>query len=337
MTTPSSVSGKHKVAVVGARGYVGAELVKLIIAHPHLELDAIVSRSEAGTPVKGTTLTHQALSPEELAARYANEAASPVVFLAVPNGETGPWVAALCGKQPSNTQAIVIDLSADYRFDDAWTYGLPELKREQIRGKRHIANPGCYATGIQLGLAPFADLLASVPHAFGISGYSGAGSKPSDRNNPEFLRDNVVPYSLTNHIHEREVTRHLTAVRFLPHVAPFFRGIVITLSCTLKEPLTMARAMARCLAHYQDEPLVKVTALGPLPRGSVSDHGVRIGGFAVDGHELAFSVTLDNLLKGAATQALQNANLACNLPEFSGIPLPSEEPTASPPNAQATP
>jgi N-acetyl-gamma-glutamyl-phosphate reductase len=331
MTAPKPHPGKHKVAVLGARGYVGGELLQLLLAHPQFELDALVSRSPVGQAVPGVTLAHEALSPEELVARYERETLAPVIFLAVPNGETGPWVNALC-----KTQAIVIDLSADHRFDDTWAYGLPELKREQLRGKRQIANPGCYATGIQLGLAPFVDLLANTPHAFGISGYSGAGSKPSERNNPEFLRDNVVPYSLTNHIHEREVTRHLTAVRFLPHVAPFFRGMVITLSCSLKAPLTKDQAMTRCLARYQNEPLVKVTAEGPLPRGSVNDHGVHIGGFAVDGRDLAFSVTLDNLLKGAATQALQNANLACNLPDFSGIPLPNREATANVSSIQAT-
>jgi N-acetyl-gamma-glutamylphosphate reductase len=127
----------------------------------------------------------------------------------------------------------VVDLSADYRFNPAWAYGLPERhgSRELIRGAMRVANPGCYATGMQCSLFPLTGLLSSgaSPHVFGVSGYSGAGTNPSRKNDLKELADNLMPYALNNHMHEREVTHRLSAevpagIRFMPHVAPWFRG-----------------------------------------------------------------------------------------------------------------
>lgn len=320
----SSDTPRREVALVGARGFVGGEIIRILRDHPFLSLHTVVSRALVGQPVSGTGRIYEALTPEELRERCADSGVAPVVILAVPNGETAPWVHALYDRN-----VIIIDLSSDFRLDPAWAYGLPELNRASVRKKTRISNPGCYATGIQIGLAPFVDLLEVPPHAFGVSGYSGAGTKASDKNNPELLRENVMPYSLTDHSHEREVSHHLTPVRFLPHVASFFRGMIITLSCTLKEPLTAAQAAVRVRTRYRGEPLVRVIDETPLPRTAVDTHGVCIGGFSSHGNQLAFSVTLDNLLKGAATQAIQNVNIACDLPEFLGIPGTSDADTVA--------
>src|SRR4029079_11209466 len=132
---------------------------------------------------------------------------------------------------------VIVDVSADHRFDDAWVYGLPEINRARIRGARRIANPGCYATAAALVVHPVKGLLDGPAQAFGVSGYSGAGTTPSPRNDVEALRDNLMPYSLVGHLHEREVRRHAGPVCLMPHVAQFFRGISMTVALPLSQPL----------------------------------------------------------------------------------------------------
>jgi N-acetyl-gamma-glutamyl-phosphate reductase len=253
------------------------------------------------------------LGPADVANRDVD-----AVVLALPNGLAAPYVAALRQDAP-----VVVDLSADYRFDEGWAYGLPELGREPLRGAKRISNPGCYATGAQLGLAPALELCMAAPHVFGVSGYSGAGTTPSDKNDPEKLRDNLMPYALAGHLHEREVSHRLgREVFFTPHVAPFFRGITLTISLPLSAPVSRAELLARYRAAYDGEPLVEVSEGVPLVRDAACGHGVAIGGFALDeaGRRAVVVVTLDNLLKGAATQALQNLNLAFGEDELRGVP-----------------
>jgi len=218
---------------------------------------------------------------------------------------------------------IIIDLSADYRFDADWYYGLPELTRSHYNGQSRISNPGCYATAMQLAIAPVRELLTGPAQCFGVSGYSGAGTTPSDKNNPELLHDNLMPYALTNHIHEREVTRHLGhPVEFMPHVAAHFRGITMTVNLHLQTPITRDEILARYQQHYHDEPLIEIIETAPWVSQIAGKHGVQIGGFTLseDGQRLVVVATLDNLLKGAATQALQNINIALGLDEWC-VPL----------------
>jgi N-acetyl-gamma-glutamyl-phosphate reductase len=197
------------------------------------------------------------------------------------------------------------------------------LYRADYAGQRRIANPGCYATAMQFAIAPLKSLLDGPVQCFGVSGYSGAGTTPSDRNDPDKLRDNLMPYALTGHVHEREVTRHLGhPVEFLPHVAPHFRGITMTVNLRLREPLAREDLIARYRAAYAREPLVRVMDGAPWVSGIAHAHHVELGGFelADDGRRAVVVATLDNLLKGAATQALQNLNLALGLDETTGIP-----------------
>jgi len=163
-----------------------------------------------------------------------------------------------------------------------------------------------------------------TPSVFGISGYSGAGATPSPRNDVNVLRDNIMPYALVGHTHEKEIAHHLgQPVFFMPHVAPFFRGLVVTISVVLKEAMSAAALQQRFGAAYADEPLIKVIPDPPLPKDLVEKHGVVVGGFAVDEktRHAVLCVALDNLLKGAATQAVQNINLALGLRELEGIPV----------------
>lgn len=319
------MSAKTKsVGIVGARGHTGAELIKLIARHPHLELAFVSSRELDGQRLADHNadyrgeLHYENLSHEAVAAKRAD-----VVVLALPNGKAEGVVKAI---DEAKADPVIVDLSADYRFDSTWYYGLPELTRDSYRGQRRISNPGCYATAMQLAIAPLKDLLAGPPACFGVSGYSGAGTTPSDKNNPEKLRDNLMPYSLVNHMHEREVTRHLgVPVEFMPHVAPHFRGITMTVNLWLTQAQTLEAIKARYVEKYKNESLIDVIDDAPWVSHIANRHGVQIGGFtlAPGGKRVVVVATLDNLLKGAATQAMQNLNLALDYPELESVPLGS--------------
>lgn len=311
---------RFTIGVLGARGHVGAELLPLLFAHPGLEVAAVASRAFAGRRVAedfagaAATLRYEALSADEVAARGLD-----AWILALPNGEAAPYVDRIAERCPDT---VLIDLSADHRFDTTWGYGLVEQNRAELSLSRRIANPGCYATGMQLALAPLVEITDGPAVVFGVSGYSGAGTTPSPRNDPAALTDNLMPYHLIGHLHEREASRHLgQAVHFMPHVAAFFRGISLTLTVPLTRPATAAELFERTAAEWAGEPLIRVTREAPLVRDNVGQHHVAIGGFTVDeaGTRAVLVATLDNLLKGAATQALQNLNLALGLDELLGI------------------
>ena len=311
-----------RLALIGGRGYTGQTLLPLIARHPGLELAVATSGSEAGTPL--TQLVPdwpdreqhlQALTPDQCGTVDAQ-----VWVLALPNGASAPWVSAI---EHASPEAVIVDLGADYRFTPEWTYGLSEWNRPALKAARRIANPGCYATGAQFGLLPIRELLTRPPVVFGVSGYSGAGKTPSPRNDPERLRDNLIPYALTGHVHEAEISARLgRPVRFHPHVAAFFRGISLTIAANLSEPFTPERLLELYQESCAEMPLVTVSAEIPEIRDVANTPGLRVGGFTVDArnpHRASLVVVLDNLLKGAASQAVQNINLALGLPELSGI------------------
>ena len=315
------------VGIVGARGHVGAELIRLIAGHPGFELGYVSSRELDGQRVSDHIDAYRG----EL--RYSAPAhgtlpslGADAVVLALPNGKAGPCVDAFDAAAVRGDAAdpVVVDLSADYRFDPGWYYGLPELTRDRYAGQRRISNPGCYATAMQLAIAPMLDLLAGPVQCFGVSGYSGAGTTPSDKNDPGKLRDNLMPYALTGHLHEREVSAQLGhEVQFMPHVAPHFRGLTITANLPLARALQPEEAVARYRDRYAGEPLVRIVDQAPWVSRIAGRHHVEIGGFTLspDRRRLVVVATEDNLLKGAATQALQNLNLAFGHDEWAGIPV----------------
>jgi len=316
------MSELRTINLVGGRGYTGSELLSLIATHPDMDLGMASSRSHAGQkisltcdgwPDDGRCFTR--LEPDGVSAYPAD-----AWVLALPNGLAGAWVAAIERKYP---HSVILDLSADYRFDSNWTYGLPERYRKQIRNARLIANPGCYATGAQLGLLPLADRLVSPPTVFGVSGFSGAGKTPSPKNDPEVLKDNMVPYALSGHMHEKEISSQLqTDVRFMPHVAAFFRGISLTIAFELDQATSSAELESLFQAEYANEARVFVSRDIPQVSAVQGTADVHIGGFDVDARDAtrgSLVVTLDNLLKGAASQAIQNLNLALGLDEGAGI------------------
>jgi N-acetyl-gamma-glutamyl-phosphate reductase len=240
--------------------------------------------------------------------------------LALPNGFAASFVTAMDKHKPDT---VIVDLSADHRFDPGWTYGQPERFFDRIAGATRIANPGCYATGTQLALLPVLDQLIGLPVAFGVSGYSGAGKQRSRKNDPEVLNDNLLPYSLTDHLHEKEITHHLDHdVRFLPHVASFFRGISLTIAAELESAQTPEQLEENYREFYAGSPLVEVQAEVPEVVAVRGTHKLILGGFSVSGikpQRIALVSVLDNLLKGAATQAVQNLNLAFGLDSLMGL------------------
>jgi N-acetyl-gamma-glutamyl-phosphate reductase/acetylglutamate kinase len=317
-----------KVALIGARGYTGQALIDLLNRHPNMDLCHVSSRELAGKELKGyekKKIIYENLSPDEVR-KMAERKEIDCWIMALPNGVCKPFVDAI--EEAGNKEALIVDLSADYRFDSSWTYGLPELtQRNKIASATRISNPGCYATAAQLGIAPLLEHIAPAPAhptVFGVSGYSGAGTKPSPKNDVNNLTNNLIPYSLTDHIHEREISNQLgTNVAFIPHVAVWFAGIHHTISIPLAHKMASRDIRQLYQDRYDKEKLVKVSGESPLVKNISGKHGVEIGGFAVhsSGMRVVINATIDNLLKGAATQCLQNMNLALGYDEYEGIPL----------------
>ncbi|EPE08363.1 acetylglutamate kinase [Ophiostoma piceae UAMH 11346] len=327
----NATSSRHaRVALIGARGYTGQALIALLNAHPYLDLSHVSSRELAGQELKGydkSDIIYENLSPEDIRDMESRNEVDCWV-MALPNGVCKPYVDAIrearADAGDKAGKSVIVDLSADYRFDNTWTYGLPELvQRGQIQNATLISNPGCYATAAQLGIAPLLENLGGTPVIFGVSGYSGAGTKPSPKNDVDVLTDNLIAYSLTDHIHEREISNQLGHnVAFTPHVAVWFQGIHHTIHIPLAKPMTSRDIRQIYQDRYAGEKLVKVVGEAPLVKSISGKHGVEIGGFAVhsSGRHVVVCVTIDNLLKGAATQCLQNMNLALGYNEFEGIP-----------------
>jgi N-acetyl-gamma-glutamyl-phosphate reductase len=322
-------------AVAGASGYAGGELLRLLLAHPDLELGALCAGSSAGQPV---TDLHPHLP--QLAGRVFDETTATVlgqadvVFLALPHGESG----ALAAQLPAGVK--VVDLGADHRLADAaawqrwyggphagtWTYGLPELpgQREVISASDRVANTGCYAAAITLALAPL--VAAGVADSEDVvvvaaSGTSGAGRAAKAHLLGTEVMGDLSPYKVGSHQHVPEVKQATGArsLSFTPVLAPMPRGILATVTA---RPLTDRDPRAVLAEAYSDEPFVHV-----LPEGRWPHTAATLGSNAChlqatvdsDSGRIIVTSALDNLGKGAAGQAVQNANLMLGLPEQAGL------------------
>jgi N-acetyl-gamma-glutamyl-phosphate reductase len=311
---------RYSLGLIGARGYVGSELIRLLAGRPDIDLAFVSSREREGLLLS----MFEADAPADM--RYQNLTPGQallmdvdVLVLALPNGLANAWARAY---DEARSSTVLIDLSADFRFDPDWYYGLPELNRQDCRGQKRISNPGCYATAMQLAIAPMRGCLAGPVQCFGVSGYSGAGTTPSDKNDPDKLKDNLMPYALTGHIHEREASDRMgCAVQFMPHVAPHFRGLSITANMALNKAFSLDQVESVYRDFYHDEAFVNVQSQPPWLRSVAGTANACVGGFTLstDGRRLVVVSVLDNLLKGAASQALQNINLALSLNETKGL------------------
>jgi N-acetyl-gamma-glutamyl-phosphate reductase len=334
-----------KTAVIGASGYAGGELLRLLATHPVFEVTAVSAHSNAGEQV---TSVHPQL--QSYAGRVFVTAESidfttiDLVFLALPHGES----AALIAKIPSHIK--IVDLGADYRLEDAaqwekyyggkhagsWVYGLPELaagQREAIKKESKVANPGCYATSISLGIAPAISVIDSSDIVVvAASGTTGAGRSAKINLIGSEVMNSLTSYKFGGvHQHTPEIEQALSAVAqkqvtisFTPILAPMPRGILSTITAKLVKPMNTKQAHDLFSHHYADEFFVDLLPLGQMPKTSAvtGSNKVQIQ-VAVDEHtnRLVVSVAIDNLGKGAAGQAIQNANLICGLSEISGLAL----------------
>ena len=305
------------ISILGGRGYVGQEIIKIINNHPNFFISNIYSKTSQGKLVddykKSKSLTYKLLdSPDKL--DFTN---IDIVIMALSNNESFDYIKSIEGHDPN---IIIIDISADYRFDDEWAHKLPEIA-SQTKDKR-ISNPGCYASAIQFSLFPIKHLINGKVSCMGISGYSGAGATPNEKNDSNNLEGNIIPYSLSGHIHEKEVMRHCyEEISFSPHVANFFRGILITSHIQLTKKSSSSEIYDLYKSFYNNKKLIKVIKEIPMINKVTESHYVYLGGFEVDesGYGLTLCCTLDNLLKGAATQVIQNLNNACSLDHLTGI------------------
>ncbi len=329
-------------AVIGASGYAGGELLRLLSTHPHLQVTQVSAHSNAGeliTNVHPHLTTHNGerfLSIDSL--KYEE---IEVAFIALPHGKS----AGIVEKFSKNTK--IVDLGADFRLTDAtqwekyyegihagaWTYGLPEIpgSREKISQSRQVANPGCYATSIIAGVLPALDVIdSSDVVVVAASGTTGAG-----RNAKISLIASEVMGSLTSykfggvHQHTPEVEQALSLasgktvkISFTPILAPMPRGILSTITARLSVSMDTEKVHSLFSSFYKNDYFVDVLPIGQMPRtGSLTGSNKIQMQVAVDEHthRLVISVAIDNLGKGAASQAIQNANLMCGFHEGAGL------------------
>jgi N-acetyl-gamma-glutamyl-phosphate reductase len=334
-----------KAAVVGASGYAGAELVRLLLGHPSFEVSALTaSDARAGTSVRSylpnlVDLGELAFAPTSAAAL----ADADIVFTALPPGESATLLAELDPDQR------VVDLGADFRLSSAeqwqkyyggkhagtWIYGLPEVGglRDRVLESTHVANPGCYATAIQLALAPLLNadsVQADDIVVVAASGTSGAGRKSADSLLASNVMGSMSPYKVGGvHQHTPEIEQQLSmlagtrvAVNFTPLLAPMSRGILATVTARLAPAADPGDLREELEDAYADEPFVHVLPEGQWPQTS-SVYGTNACHLqlAYDDHtgRVVVVSAIDNLGKGAAGQALQNANLLFRFEETTGL------------------
>lgn len=345
MNTSMNHSAKVKIGIVGGTGYTGVELLRLLVQHPNVELTAVTSRSEAGQDVHALYpnlrghLDLQFSQPEVDNLRQCD-----LVFFATPNGVAMKMVPELL-----KANVKIVDLAADFRLKDplVWqewygmphacvdvleqaVYGLPEVNRAQIAQASLVANPGCYPTAVQLGFLPLLEQgLIDPLHliADSKSGVSGAGREAKLGSLLCEASESFKAYGVAGHRHLPEIRQGLAAatgapvgLTFVPHLTPMIRGIHATLYGRLNGASQDLQALYE--ARFADEPFVDVMPAGSLPetRSVKGSNQCRIAVHVPQGGDTVVVLSvIDNLVKGAAGQAIQNMNIMCGLPESAGL------------------
>lgn len=336
-----------RVALVGAAGYVGGELLRLVLQHPDVRECVAVSRSQAGKPIAGAHPGLALLTDARFSGQSAAEVAigADVVFLALEHGQSSELMAEVVDAGPG----LVVDLAADFRIQDGrlhdryygphpapglvhrFRYALADVLGAELLGAQALAAPGCFATAAQLALYPLAGLeLAGPPAIFAVTGSSGAGVHPKPTTHHPMRAHNLFAYSVMGHRHEGEILEqwrlwsgdaHATA-RLMAHSGPFVRGIYTTLHAALTKPLDAATIAARYAQAYDGRPFVRLLAQPPELTHVVGSNLALLHATASDdGREVQVMIAVDNLVKGAGGQAVQAMNLALGLDETAGLRL----------------
>ena len=307
-----------KVGIIGGAGYTAGELLRILVNHPEAEIVFVHSTSNAGNYLYDV---HGGLFGDtqmRFSDSYDLDAVD-VLFLCSAHGKSREfWEQNV---RPAGLK--VVDLAQDFRDEsDGYVYGLPEWQRDRIRSADKVANPGCFATAIQLGLLPLAatGVLKSPVHVTAITGSTGAGVKPSATTHFSWRTDNLSTYKVFEHQHLKEICRNLgfDSIQFVPMRGDFARGIFasITADC----PLDGEAALKLYKDYYADSAFTFV-ADAPVDLKQVVNTNKCIVSLEKHGGTLVISSVIDNLLKGASGQAVQNMNLMCGLPETTGLRL----------------
>jgi N-acetyl-gamma-glutamyl-phosphate reductase common form len=333
-----------KVGVIGAAGYAGGELLRILLSHPEVKEVVATSRSQAGKALSEvhpglvglTDTTFAGHPPAELAHR------ADVLFLALEHGESSRVMGEILGRGPK----LVVDLAADFRvpdlalyqqyygvhsapsFRDHFRYGLADVFGQQLRGAAAIAVPGCFATAAQLALHPLASIANISPALFAITGSSGSGVQPKPTTHHPVRANNVFAYSVLSHRHQAEIdtqwrqwTGDETAqARLMTHSGPFVRGIYLTLIARRNGVGSGGPATSLFTSAYADRPFVRLIGAPPELTHVVGTNNALIHvAEREETGEIQVSVVIDNLIKGAAGQAVQAMNLALGVEETAGL------------------
>lgn len=297
-----------KAVVVGASGYIGGEVTRLLLGHPNVTLIAATAHEQAGKPLAEVHPNLRGATDLALVTLDAAPRDADVYVLALPHGEAAAAVAKL---PPS---ARVVDTSQDHRAE--WTYGLPEIAREKIARSTRVAAPGCFATASILAVWPLRKHVAGRVILDGKTGSSGAGAKPGPKTHHPFRATSLFGYEPFHHRHVPEIERALgVPVLFQPHSTPLVRGILVTAYVPLKPGVDVGAAFREAYGG------AKFIRLGEAP---TNPHDVAYSnfadiGWAAEGETAIVWVAIDNLLKGGAGQAVQCLNLMFGWPEETGL------------------
>lgn len=322
---------KVDVLILGASGYGGGELLRWLAGHPAVASLRGTARSHAGKPfhaqhpnLRGLVEGTFEAEPDWVALATSPK---PVLFSALPHGELAKQWAGFqtdWARLGLTDRLTVIDLSADFRLDPTWVYGLADWQPERLQGARRIANPGCFATALQLALLPLAQWQPSFIAVTAATGSSGSGAAPSDTTHHPTRANDFRAYKMLDHQHEAEVLRTLAAqgwnapLSFIPQSAPMVRGIFATLQFPLPAGIEAGALWALYESFYKDRFFIRMVEGSPRVAATTGSAFADVGVAARNGHG-AVLVALDNLGKGMATQAVQNLNLALGLPEWMGL------------------
>jgi N-acetyl-gamma-glutamyl-phosphate reductase len=315
---------KKSVGIIGANGYTGSELVRLLAFHPNVELTFLFSRSNSGVKISELYPDLDSICDLVLTNEISE---TDILFLCLPHKESQNWL----NENPVSEETLIIDLGNDFRLDGdfgnrSFVYGLPEINFKEIQNSKSIANPGCFATAIQLALLPLAkeNLLKDV-YTTGITGSTGAGQSLQPTTHFTWRNDNISAYKTLNHQHVDEILKQVNLLNekevelnFVPWRGDFVRGIFT--SSIIECDLELEKIYTLYKDFYKDSPFVKISEK-PIDMKQVVNTNFCVIQIEKQGNKIAVHSAIDNLLKGASGQAVQNMNIANGWEQNLGLNL----------------